>query len=274
MPNTIQWIEAEDYINLVRRVVPVIRQEYPNAKIQVGGTTSLINKDSQTYLFEILESDIMPLVDVVSWHPMFGQSPEFDRHRQYYYGYPSLVQKIMDIASEHGFEGEFEGDEIHWPTPYQPEGNWPTYSNIQSVKYLSRSILMHRGMGLTVTQLLLDHNTPLFHTNQYLSTIMSGNEPINLPLELRSNATNPTSYSFSLPNGDRLIGLWNDNTAVDYDPGILSTLIIPDFADWNATGIDVLNGFEQELISTIEDGNLVINDLFIKDYPIIIRLSK
>jgi hypothetical protein len=61
---------------------------------------------------------------------------------------------------------------------------------------------------------------------------------------------------------------------VDYDPGIPSTLTIPGFADWNATGIDVLNGFEQELISTSEDGNLVIRDFLLKDYPIIIRLSK
>ena len=38
---TIQWIEVEDYINLAKRVVPVIREEYPEAKIQVGGTTGL-----------------------------------------------------------------------------------------------------------------------------------------------------------------------------------------------------------------------------------------
>jgi hypothetical protein len=180
----------------------------------------------------------------------------------------------MDTASDHGFEGEYEADEIHWPTPSNPEGDWPQYSNIQSVKYLTRSILMHRGMGLTVTQLLLDHNTQLIHTNQYLSTIMAGNEPIDLPIEIQSQVTNPTSYSFSLPNGDRLVALWNDNIAEDYDTGILSTLFIPGFEGWNAKGIDVLNGIEQELITTNEDGNLVINDFYIKDYPIIIRLSK
>jgi hypothetical protein len=51
-------------------------------------------------------------------------------------------------------------------------------------------------------------------------------------------------------------------------------LAIPDFADWNVTGIDVLNGFEQELMTSSENGDLIIPDFLLKDYPIIIRLSK
>jgi hypothetical protein len=39
-------------------------------------------------------------------------------------------------------------------------------------------------------------------------------------------------------------------------------------------GIDVLNGFEQELVTETENGNLVIRNLLIKDYPIIIRISQ
>ena len=38
-------------------------------------------------------------------------------------------------------------------------------------------------------------------------------------------------------------------------------------------GIDVLNGFEQELIAETENGNLVVRDLLVKDYPIILRLN-
>jgi hypothetical protein len=36
---SVQWIEVEDYINLVRRVAPVIRQEDPDGKIMLAGTT-------------------------------------------------------------------------------------------------------------------------------------------------------------------------------------------------------------------------------------------
>ena len=38
-------------------------------------------------------------------------------------------------------------------------------------------------------------------------------------------------------------------------------------------GIDVLYGFEQELIAETENGNLVIGNLLVKDYPIILRLT-
>jgi len=38
-------------------------------------------------------------------------------------------------------------------------------------------------------------------------------------------------------------------------------------------GIDVLNGFEQELITNLEGGSLVIRNLLVKDYPIILHLT-
>lgn len=60
--DSVQWIEVEDYINLVRRAVPVIREEYPEAKIVVGGTSYLIFPGEQEYLFTILRSEVMPLV--------------------------------------------------------------------------------------------------------------------------------------------------------------------------------------------------------------------
>ena len=37
-------------------------------------------------------------------------------------------------------------------------------------------------------------------------------------------------------------------------------------------GIDVLNSFEQELVTSIEDGNLVIENLLVEDYPIILHV--
>ena len=56
-----QNIELTDYINLVKRVVPVIRQEYPEAKIVVGSIPEPFNPPGRPYLLGILSSDIMPL---------------------------------------------------------------------------------------------------------------------------------------------------------------------------------------------------------------------
>jgi hypothetical protein len=92
-------------------------------------------------------------------------------------------------------------------------------------------------------------------------------------VEIQSEATNIRSYSFSLPNGDRLVALWTDGVAVEDDPGVAATLIVEGLAAQKVMGIDVLNGFEQQLVTSIEDGNLVIRNLLVKDYPIILRLT-
>jgi hypothetical protein len=93
-----------------------------------------------------------------------------------------------------------------------------------------------------------------------------------LPLEIQSEATNIMSYAFSLPDGDRLIALWTNGAAVDDDPGVNATLVFPGLSARSVAGIDVLNGLEQELITETENGNLVIRNLLVRDYPIILRL--
>jgi hypothetical protein len=269
-----QWIEVPDYIELVRRTVPVIRQEYPEAKIQVGGTAGLSNPDSKDYLFSIIDSDIMPLVDVVSWHPFFGDSPE--HNSDFYYAYPSIVQQIKDTASSNGFVGEYEADEMNWRPLSEPEEepNRRSYGEIAYAKYWARGILMNRGMDVTAGNLRIPHQwvTASFVVRN-LSTTMTGNKPISLPITIQGEATNVKSYGFALPSKDNLLALWNDGVAVDYDPGNPSTLVFPGRAGQKAIGIDILNGFEQQLIATNEGEDLVIRDLLIRDYPIIIRLT-
>ena len=87
--------------------------------------------------------------------------------------------------------------------------------------------------------------------------------------------SNPiASYGFNLPNGDSLFAVWNDGVAIDYDPGVPSTLTFPDTSAQKVIGVDVLHGFEQELINEMVNGNLVIRNFLIKDYPIILRLIR
>ena len=102
---------------------------------------------------------------------------------------------------------------------------------------------------------------------------MAGAEPVSVPIEIQSEATNIKSYAFSLPNDDKLLALWTDGVAVDNDPGIETALTLPDFSAQKVVGIDVLNGFQQQLVTSTEDGNLVINNLLVKDYSIILQLS-
>jgi hypothetical protein len=269
-----QNIELVDYIELVRRTVQVIRQEYPEAKIVVGATVLFYDRD---YLFGILESDIMPLVDAISWHPMYGTSPEYDDLREYYYNYPSIVQEIKDVASAHGFKGEYIAEEMTWRTPLNPLPDQPwLYSEIVSAKYYARGIMMHLGMDVTAGLGDTSHilSLPKMVVIRNLCTIMAGAEPVSLPIEIQSEATKMRSYSFSLPNGDNLIALWTDGVAVDDDPGVKANLTLQGFTGRDVMGIDVLNGFQQPMITSSENGNLTIQNLIVRDYPLILRLER
>jgi hypothetical protein len=273
---TIQWIEVEDYINLVQRTVPVIREEYPEAKIVVSGSHPG-TPNGLDYLFAIISSDeIMPLVDVISWHAMYGTSPE--HNNEYYYNYPSIVQEIKDVASAHGFNGEYVADELSWMTSGVPfPGQQPSYSETICAKYYARGILMNLGMDVSVSQFYYvpPSGQPLQIINviQNLCTVMAGAEPASLSVEIDSDAVNIVSYAFSLSNGDKLLALWVDGIATDGNPSLEATLTIPDFSAQKVVAIDVLNGIEQELITSTDDKDLVISNLLVKDYPIIIRFT-
>jgi len=259
---TQQNIEVVDYINVAKRAIPVIRQEYPEAKIVVGAT-GVYDSNWRSYLLGILESDVMPLVDGVSWHLGRNASPDYD---EFWYEYPSFVQGIKDMTSSHGFMGEYIVEEMHWLTAGDRWGEEPFYSDTKSAKYYARGVLMHLGMDVAAGIC-----GPF--TLKSLSTIMAGAEPSSLQMEIQSEAANIKNYNFSLPDDAYLVALWTDGVAVEDDPGIEATLIIENVSAQKVTGIDVLNGFEQQFITSIENGNLVIRSLLVRDYPLILRLA-
>jgi len=255
---TQQNIELIDYINLVKRVVPVIREEYPEAKIVAGPTPCLNGIDIRNYFFGIVESEIMPLVDAVSWHPG-PYSLEYDDLEDYCSEYPSIVERIMDVASSHGFDGEYIVEEIQWRTQgavYEP---W-TFSEIVAAKYYGRGIVMHLGLDITSGMAGVSHelDIPKMRVIRNLCTVMASAEPANIPIDIYSSATDISSYGFSLPNGDKLLALWNDGIAVDDDPGVSSTIILPSINYQKVVAIDILNSFQQELKTSVEDGNLIL----------------
>jgi len=214
----------------------------------------------------------MPLVDVIGWHPMYGASPAYDDTREYYYQYPSTVQAIKDTASANGFNGEYYVDEIGWQyygDPFPIGQHWG-YSQIQSAKYYARGVVMHLGMDVnTEVGGVWPARVTAYATIRNLCTVMAGARSDSVSLEIQSSATNIRSYGFSLPGGERMIALWTDSVAVDNDPGVKATLILPDLSDQRITGIDVLNSYQQEMITEVENGKLVIRNLMVKDYPII-----
>jgi len=275
-PDSVKCIMPEDYIELVRQVIPVIREEDPEAKIVSGPNVLFFDRDD---LFTLLRSDVVKQFDVISWHGLYDVAPNIEFYRNYYYEYPSIVQEIKQTASAHGFQGEYWGTEITWCSeefPWchpadQPWGQQKT--NLLAAKYFARWIVWHHGMDVGVSVGGYQPDSPWsYPTIRNLNTVMAGNKPIELAVEIESGATNLMSFGFSLPHGDRLFALWTDGVAVDDDPGVPATLTFPNLSAQKVIGIDVLHGFEQELVIEMVDGHLVIRDLLVKDYPIILRL--
>jgi hypothetical protein len=273
----LQHIEPADYINLAKRTIPVIKQIDPQAKVVVGCTSGSANPNSRDYLFEILNSDVMPIADVVSWHPLFGNIPGEGQFPDFYASYPSLMANIMDTAKKNGFQGEFIATEINYGGSMCGgcDTNDPSYSELVWAKYLARGIILHLGndIGAGVGGMTSQRRV-YYDTIRNIANVFAGVHAEKFAIEVQTESTNFKAFTFSGTDGSRLVALWTDGAAVDDDPGVASTITIPGFAGWNATGIDMLNGFEQKLTTSTENGNLIIRDLLIKDYPIIIRLSK
>lgn len=277
----VQYIEIPDYANLVQQVAPAIREEDPEAEIVVGSVSNL--QYTQDYLFRMVRSDeIMPLADVIAWHPFYGASPsygydaQFGDPRKYYYDYPSIVEAIMDTAEDHGFEGEYYVDEMGWPTAETAVEDQPwVYSPTEAAKYYTRGVIMHLGMGiLTEPGAMTAAFVPSYAAVRNLSTIMAGATPGDVAWEIEGSVEALRSYSFSLPSGEKLIALWLDGPAEDHDPGVPATVAISEPGARSAVGIDVLHGFQQPLRAEEQGGDLIIQDLLVKDYPILLLVGR
>ncbi|MFZ5820870.1 MAG: cellulase family glycosylhydrolase [Chloroflexota bacterium] len=287
------YIAPQDYIEMVKQAVPVIRGIDPDAKIIIGAMHGTWvdnypgygqyqrNHLDLAYLNEIIESDIVAEVDGISWHPFYDNIPG----DPYYQNYPQMVHGIKELAASHGFTGEYFADEILWVTVDESDfNNGPPVTPLIAAKYATRSISEHRGVGVNVTmntwflepEHLQNTNAPVTPLSiiHNLCDTLAGAEPTNITVSLEIDAeANIRHYAFTLPNGERLVALWTNDEAVENDPGVKATLTFPDSSAQSVTGIDVFNGFEQELVTENENGNLVIRNLLVKDYPIILRFS-
>jgi len=227
-------------------------------------------------MLTVVQSDLMPLVDVVAWHSMFGTSPAYPDHADFYYAYPTIVQHLKDEAITHGFDGEFRGDEIVWRSSDCP---WcapedPLYTNSTAAKYYARGIVINLGLDLDVNPTGMSSlRQESFTVLQNLSTVFAGAKVETVPIQAQTTMTQVATYTFALPDDRHLLAVWNDGIATDEDPGISTTLHLPGFAGQLAVGIDPLHSLVQPLVTEDEGQTLVIRNLRVKDYPLLVQVS-
>lgn len=114
---------------------------------------------------------------------------------------------------------------------------------------------------------------PAYYAMRTLSTVLEGARPAEMAREFRGQQVKLHSYTFSLPDGSRLLAFWLPGAGSDKAPDLKVDVAIPNRSFKSATGIDVLNGTEQDLRISIEEGSTVLKGMLTKDYPVLIRLS-
>jgi hypothetical protein len=275
----VKCIQPDDYINLSRQVIPAIREEDPDAKVALAPNVLFFDRD---YLFSILTSDVIPMFDVIQWHGIYDVVPESDFFGDYYYEYPAIIAEIQRVATDNGFEGEFWGTELTWcseeyPSCHPPDQPWGILETDKlAAKHYARGIILHLGMDVGVGYGGLESTTApwSYPTIRNLHTIMARTEPSSLAVNIESEATDILSYGFTTPDGHKLLAFWTDGIAVENDPGIPTSLRFPSQSFQSVNGIDVLYGVVQELVTEMDGGDLVIQNLLVKDYPIILWISE
>lgn len=272
-----QYIAPEDYIRVAKRVAAVIREEDPGAKFSVGQTTQYNDPASRAYTDQIIRSDLMPLVDAISIHPLFWDSPEHET--EFYYAYPRLLEELKTTAWEHGFRGEFMGTGGNY-APGQslhanPQGVLPTpYSPIIAGKYGARGTVTTLAHGFSSNSYFNHLDGLAFTMSCNLNTLMSGALPVKLDITASGERLELLrAYSFLLPDSFYLIALWVDDVAEEQDLGDIYRVTIGNMAEAQVHGIDILNSTIQVLETKNNQTDLVIEDLVIRDYPIFMKIQ-
>lgn len=273
----IQYIEPADYVNLVRRAASVIREADPAAKLVIGATSDLFDPAAEQWLFDIMQPDILPMVDGISWHGMGEASPQYPYYQGYLKRYAELVDRIKVYARERGFQGVFISDEMRWGTPQNHNADKMEfmYTEITSAKYFAREIIRHLGMDV-VTGFAMDLNDPAqtnFQTIRYLCAVMGGAQCAPMPLQVRCASQKLQMYSFKMQNGDLLLALWRDEAAVDTCIPVPADITVSGVRCEGAQLIDVVQGTQEPFPCLGEGNSTLLEAVPVYDYPMLIRLS-
>ena len=272
-------VRVEDYINLARQAIPVIKEIDPQAKVVIGEVTPLNESGAFDYLKAIIASDVVSMADGLAWHGSSGNSLDYlpDVYRQY----PGWLDQIVSSARANGFSGQFFATELQFRTEKTAQmlggervsENW-YYSNAVSGKYYARSMVAHlaRGFWITVGHEGYQTIPQAVQVFTSLTRVLAGAQPENLQVNFANPSAELRSVAFSLPNGSRLVAVWRDVKAVDDDPGVENTVLFPHIQAEKVTGIDPLYAYQQELVFT-QNGGLSIPGYLVHDYPTFILLD-
>lgn len=155
-------------------------------------------------------------------------------------------------------------------------GNYHPYAPEIAAKYYGRMMAINRGMDISLG---------MGGTNAYervcegriirnMAYLMEGLEASPFPVNVESDSKLVRYYTFKDAQGNLYLAIWNDNAAaVNYD-GIECNISIPNTTSNSVTAMDPFNSFQQKLVTVNDAGDLMLGKVVLKDYPMIIKISK
>jgi hypothetical protein len=280
------------YCDLFKEVAPIIRKEDPTAKISLAGGPTPGRSDRWLYAqLEILGREGMAYVDAYGFHIQGNEYPGLR-------DYAKNVKRFRKDVAALGFQGLFMANEYWIAAPYPPDKTARVKrSEIQKAKETARVFLLNLGLGIlpfwcdtwkdglqegagifrnTFGSDPIPPQQPeaVYYVLRTLCTIMDGAKPIELEVEVSNKTRAIDNYNFALPGNEMLVGLWLTERSQDDHPGVKTDLIISQAKASRIIGIDTLNGFEKELQFQQKADRIVVQNLLVRDYPLMIKVVK
>ncbi|MBI4587109.1 MAG: discoidin domain-containing protein [Planctomycetes bacterium] len=284
------------YTQYVKEVSPLIKELDPGSKVVMGSLSGLGpgRKVGLDWLKARLEEGIGPHIDAIAWHGYYGCDPDSKEWQ----GYRADVAEAKAMALAHGFRGEYMHSEwcIFAPYPKDMTG-LPWITEKVKAKHMARFAIMNLGLevmffwnetwcdGHIDRDVGLFRNTfsadpqspsqpqPAYYVLRTLCTVFENARPAQLAVEFTHRERQFECWTFSLPNGNRLVSVSSTGNSQDNSPDYPTDISFPGAAFSRAVGIDVLNGKEQDLVVSSGGGSTILRGMLVKDYPIVVRLS-
>jgi len=293
--------EGKKYARLLKRVIPIIRQEDPQAKIMPASSGWLI-ADDFGFFKALGDEGLLSQVDVIGFHPFYDPSP-LD---PYLMSFASDFPRFKKMMEGYGFKGSYIASEWDFFSAYPPSDlpgyvNREAHSEMQKAIYSARLATTFAHLNIinlwnetfqtmeTMRGLSLLRNTfpnevicptqpePVYYMARTLSTALEDVKGYDLPVAFSNDRREVTHCGFLRGNGERLLALWLPGVAEERgeEGTFLATdVVLKGVKGRNASIIDVLNGTEQPLVADQSAEGMLFRNIRVQEWPLIIRVPE
>ena len=301
------WGDIPDfahYMELVRRTIPIIREEAPDAKIMLGSpagfmtgmsgwTDETLEKREKEWQLLMAISEWAEEVDIIGWHPFYQPDIEGDLYKSY----ADDIRVFKKWANEQGFQGEFSSSEwnvsMFYPAPTPP--NWwgnLNYTELDKAKYIARISVLHTALDVSsffcetwnnvysmdlgllrrsyyANPVSVMHPQAGYYAMRNLATALDELTSADFNVLIEGQSSEIKSFEMQR-KGEKVLAIWMPGYAKDdFESVPVQISISGSFK--KVLGYDCMNGVMQELQTRTTRKGIRLDGIMVPDYPLLIR---